>query len=215
HAAAVIEADHQIHAHPNAAAVAAHHPYDLGITLPQGHEIDQRCRSRVGFELGFENQSSRAIAAAHLRFGHGRQLPAAIFRISQQCGEAGVRIEPWQAQPIERSVAPDERGGLAISDERVIFNRTRHGRHSLRKSLIDDLSRVNKLIQLLWMLSVATLAISAFLCRAPKGYRKELRRRRIEHDLGRENRYRGSYFTNASKKAVSIRPERLTWTNTR
>ena len=72
HGAAVVEAHYQVHAHANAAPIAAYQSYDLGITLPQGHKIDQRYCPGVGLEFSFEYQGFWAIAAAHFCFGYRR-----------------------------------------------------------------------------------------------------------------------------------------------
>ena len=53
-------------------------------------------------------------------------LPAAMLRSAQQSGEAGGRIEAWPAQPVDRPVAADQSCGLAVTDQRVIFNRLGH-----------------------------------------------------------------------------------------
>ncbi len=46
HRAAVVEAQHQLHAHPHAPAVAAHQPHDVGVAAARRHEVDDRRRRR-------------------------------------------------------------------------------------------------------------------------------------------------------------------------
>ena len=49
-----------------------------------------------------------------------------MFRAAEQGREAGSRIEPRPAQPVDRSVAADERGGFAIADQSVVLNERTH-----------------------------------------------------------------------------------------
>jgi len=39
-----------------------------------------------------------------------------VITRAEKRGEAGVRIEAWPTQPVERAIARDERGRLAIAD---------------------------------------------------------------------------------------------------
>jgi hypothetical protein len=51
--------------------------------------------------------------------------PAAVPRLTQQGREACGGVEARQAQPVDRAVAADERCGLCIADERVVFDAQR------------------------------------------------------------------------------------------
>src|SRR4029077_13423609 len=51
----------------------------------------------------------------------------AVVRRAQQWGETGSRIEPRPAQPIDRAAIGHERGGLAVADQRVVFDPRRQG----------------------------------------------------------------------------------------
>src|SRR5436309_293845 len=78
-----------------------------------------------GLELGFEDQGVGAVLPAQLAFSRRGNLPAAMLRRAEKRGEAGARVEARPAQPVDRAVAPDQRGGLAVADQRVIFNSQR------------------------------------------------------------------------------------------
>ena len=41
---------------------------------------------------------------------------------AEQRGETGIRIEAWRAQPIDRTVASDQRRGARVPDQRVVFD---------------------------------------------------------------------------------------------
>ena len=56
---------------------------------------------------------------------------------AEQRGEAGVGIEGRPAQPVDRAVAADQRRGLAIADQPVIFDPAGQVDHPL-KSCISD-----------------------------------------------------------------------------
>ena len=131
---AISKPDDQLRAHRHNAALTNDETHELGPgPLPtQGHEIDHDDSAAIGGgELGFENQCAAPIAApgphARLRFPGGwRDPPTAIARVAQQRREARPRIEAGPTEPIDRAVLGDERGGLAIANQRVILDATRH-----------------------------------------------------------------------------------------
>jgi hypothetical protein len=45
-----------------------------------------------------------------------------IALIAQKGGKAGIRIEVRPAEPVERPRAIDERDGLAVTDNSVVFD---------------------------------------------------------------------------------------------
>jgi hypothetical protein len=51
-----------------------------------------------------------------------RDQPSTVVGRAEQCGEAGTRIETWKAEPVDRSVPADERDGLGVADECVVFD---------------------------------------------------------------------------------------------
>ncbi len=42
--------------------------------------------------------------------------------VAEQGREAGVAVEARPAQPVDRAVAVDQRRGLAVADEAVVFD---------------------------------------------------------------------------------------------
>ena len=84
----------------------------------------------VGLELGLEDQRAVAVAARDVRRHRAgrREQPAAVLGVAEQRGEAGAGVEPRQAQPVDRPVAADQRGGLAVADQRVVLDATDRAR---------------------------------------------------------------------------------------
>jgi hypothetical protein len=60
--------------------------------------------------------------ARHLRRGLGGDLPAAMLGLAQNGRKAGLAVEARQAEPVDRSVPPDQRRGAAIADHGVILD---------------------------------------------------------------------------------------------
>ncbi|GAA3497042.1 hypothetical protein GCM10019016_041430 [Streptomyces prasinosporus] len=86
-----------------------------------------------GVPLGFQDQGVAPVVPpgrrGRLRVvgrAPGTQPPEAVFLGSQQPGEDGVRVEARQAQPVDRAVPADQRCGLHVSDECVIFDAPGH-----------------------------------------------------------------------------------------
>src|SRR5262245_48605480 len=50
-----------------------------------------------------------------------------IAAIADERGKHGAGIEARPAQPVDRAVAADQRGGLAVPDQRVVLDATCHG----------------------------------------------------------------------------------------
>jgi hypothetical protein len=87
------------------------------------HEIHHRRSAFARFELRFQNEGVAAIAPAHRALdARRRDAPAAVLGLAEERGEARRGIEARPAQPVERAVARDERGGVAVADQRVVFN---------------------------------------------------------------------------------------------
>ncbi len=123
---AVAEPQYQLGTHLQFALRPDDQTHDLGMVAVERHEVDQRRRSLVGFELGLEDQRARPIAAGDARFFLRRHQPAAVLRRAEQRRKAGVRIEARPAQPVDRAVARHQRGALAVADQGIIFGLARH-----------------------------------------------------------------------------------------
>ena len=127
HDAAVAEAQNELGAHGELAALADDDAHDRRIAGAQRHEIDHRRRAVCGLEMGFENKRIRPVAARDLGRFARRDQPATVLRRAEQRGKAGFRIEARPAQPIDRAVARYQRGALAVADQRVVFDGRGHG----------------------------------------------------------------------------------------
>jgi hypothetical protein len=55
-----------------------------------------------------------------------RNEPSSIVSRSKQAGKAGSRVETGPAQPIDRAVAADQSGCLAVADQRIVFDAKCH-----------------------------------------------------------------------------------------
>jgi hypothetical protein len=65
--AAVVEAEHQLHAHAHASALAAHYADDIGVTPAWGHEVDEKNDAVGRLDAGLEDQRVAAIAPRYSR----------------------------------------------------------------------------------------------------------------------------------------------------
>ena len=59
---------------------------------------------------------------------------------AEKRGKTGIGIEARPTEPVDRAIAPDQRGCLAVADQRVIFDARGHG--GLVGKLDDDLDVV-------------------------------------------------------------------------
>ena len=92
------------------------------------HEVGDANGAAVADELGLEDQ--RLVAVALLRFAHGHRRadgPGAVLVVADQRREAGIRVEARRAQPVDGATARDQRRGLGVADESVVFDARCHG----------------------------------------------------------------------------------------
>src|SRR5262249_4627411 len=71
----------------------------------------------------------RVVAITLPRLAHPdrrAQRPAAVLVVADQRREAGVRIEPRRAQPVDRSGARHQRAGEGVPDQPVVLDLRRH-----------------------------------------------------------------------------------------
>ena len=128
HSASVIGANYKFHAHRHPALQARNPTDHVGVCPAQRHEIGQQHSAFRRHEAGFEYQGIGAIGAARLDdIGCRRYQPPAVLGAAQQGSETGGAVETWPAQPVERTVAPDQCSRLAISNQRVILDPGGHG----------------------------------------------------------------------------------------
>src|SRR3954453_5883080 len=120
----VIEANDEFHSHPYAATLPDDNAHNISPVVARRHAIDNGDRTVLGLVIGFQNERVAAISALDFRGLLSRaEQPAAVVRSSQKRRETGGRIEPRKAQPVDRAIQADQRGGLAIADHRILFNR--------------------------------------------------------------------------------------------
>ena len=108
---AVVESEHQLGAHLQAAALAVHEPHDIGTLAARRHEIDDCDGAVRRLEFGLQDQGPIAVAAgdARVRVGGGQQPAAIIIARTEQRGEARGAVEARPAQPIDGAVTADQR----------------------------------------------------------------------------------------------------------
>ena len=101
---------------------AAHQPHDVGGLAARRHEsISSTAPSAVSKRVSRISVSRNSGA----RFGDlvgGRDQPAAVLVGAEQRGKAGIGIEGRPAQPVDRAVAADQRRGLAVADQSIVFD---------------------------------------------------------------------------------------------
>jgi hypothetical protein len=133
HDRAITETDDELGAQFDAAAYPAHQPDKMRALDFRGHEIGDNGNASGRLDRGFENQCMAAIRAGDLgaRIG-GSDRPSAVVRGAEEIGETGGGIEARPAKPIDRQIAPDEGGCLAIPDDlntrTLILGSPRRGR---------------------------------------------------------------------------------------
>jgi hypothetical protein len=49
-----------------------------------------------------------------------------VLGAAEEGREAGVRVEPREAEPVDGAVRADEGGRLGVADDRVVFDPERH-----------------------------------------------------------------------------------------
>jgi hypothetical protein len=126
HQRAVVEADDQLHAHRDAPLTAFDDADHLGHAWR--HAVHHGGDACLRLELGLEHERVAAVRTSHAPdLARRGQTPATVVGGTQQRGEAGGRVETGQAEPVDRAVAADQGGGLAVTDERVVLDR--QGRH--------------------------------------------------------------------------------------
>src|SRR4029079_8762529 len=92
---------------------------DVGRVAAERHEVDERDGALGRLEVRFEDERMLTIAPADRRIGRARRdQPPSVFRPAEEGGEAGARVEARPAEPVDRPRARNERGRLAVADER-------------------------------------------------------------------------------------------------
>ena len=129
---AIAKAPYHLGAHRHAAAFADNDAHAVRIAAADRHEVDQRHSTICRLEARFEDQRVLAVAACDARrFALRCDAEAAVLRLAEQRRKAGIRVEARPAKPIDRAVARDERCALAVADQRIVFDASRHQLNSI------------------------------------------------------------------------------------
>src|SRR4029077_3693629 len=87
------------------------------------HEVNQCDGTVISVETGLQNQRVIAVAARAVAYVTGRpDNPAPMLGASEQRGKTGRGVEPRPAEPVDRSGSIDQRRGLTVADQCVIFD---------------------------------------------------------------------------------------------
>src|SRR4029453_10147613 len=80
----------------------------------------------LGLEAGLQDQAAVLVMTANLRVAARVDFPAAILGVAQQCRETCIGIETRRAEPVDRTVATDQRSRAHVADHRVVFDLAGH-----------------------------------------------------------------------------------------
>ena len=72
------------------------------------------------------------VAAGKTQRAAGKVVRSPKLQVKGALREAGGRIEPGKAKPIDGTVRTDKRGSVAIADQRVLFDGQRHKKGNVR-----------------------------------------------------------------------------------
>ena len=123
HHGTVVEAQDELGLHRDTAAQAPDQPDDVGEAVPQSDEIDHLDCTLGSLEHCREDQRAVQITALDSVGGIGRRnQPTAVLGLAEKRCKTGCRIEPRQTEPVDGSVAPDQRRRSAVADQRIIFD---------------------------------------------------------------------------------------------
>jgi hypothetical protein len=123
HDVPVIEAQGQLASHPDVSVQPHHDPHDVRHLVAGRHEVDDPDGTVVSFPLGFQDEGVPAVATPRAAAPSCRgEEPAAGFGGVQERIEAGWRIEPRQAQPVNRPFSTDQGRRVQIPDHRIILD---------------------------------------------------------------------------------------------
>ena len=93
------------------------------VLTAQRHEVDEGRRARRASRIPFPGSGCCRDSDASLRASaRGSDDPMAIVGRAEQGRKACAGIEARPTQPIDRTVATDESGGLAVADQGVVFD---------------------------------------------------------------------------------------------
>ncbi len=104
HCGAVVEPDHELRRNLDLAANALDDPGEDGVVGARRHEVDHAHRAVVELERRLEDERVGPVPAADPRaVVRRREQPASVLRSAEQRGEARARVEPGEAEPVDRA----------------------------------------------------------------------------------------------------------------
>ena len=125
---AVVEAQDELGAHRDLAALADHEAHDVGRLAAQRHEVEHADDAVLRLVRRLEHERVLAVGARRLRVPiDGPEQPAPVLRPAQKRGEARASIEARPAQPVDGAALGDERRRLAVADQGIVFDLGRRG----------------------------------------------------------------------------------------
>ena len=120
---AVAEPQPQLAAHGDLSRDALDDADDVGGLVTFRHEVDDPDGPVRPGPLRLEHHRVAAVATARAgAAGLRRQPPVAVVLGAEQGREHCFRVEPREAQPVDRPVAADQAGGQPVGDERVVLD---------------------------------------------------------------------------------------------
>ena len=132
-----------VHPGPDLAVVEAHHPavpdrdraaqaldasYDVGAPVAGRHQVGDPDLPGVGGVRRLEDGGVTDVAPGGGVLAGRTEQPVTVLVGAEQPGEAGRRVELGEAEPVERPVDADQRGGVPVADGGVVLDRQRHDR---------------------------------------------------------------------------------------
>ena len=128
---AVVEPDAQTHPHRDGPLDALDDAHDIRRLPTRRHEVDQADQAVLAHEFCLEDERVVSVSApggSDLARGHER--PPAVLLAPEKRGEAGARVEAWEAEPVDAAVSRHERRRLQVADEAVILDPCGHDAHA-------------------------------------------------------------------------------------
>ncbi len=123
----VVEPRPQLGRHAHAPGHALDDAHDVGYAVAGRHEVDDADPPVGRGPLALQDEGVPAVAPGGARpAARRRQPPEPVLRPAEQRREAGGRVQPGQAQPVDRAVPADEGRGVQVPDDPVVLDALRH-----------------------------------------------------------------------------------------
>ena len=127
HNGAVFEANNKLGAHRDFAVDPPDQTNQVGSAISTRHEVNDADRPTAGFESRFQNQRIVPIMPRYVSiFRDRRDEPSSVSRIAQERCKTCCAVESGKAQPIDGTVAANERQRFAVSDHGIVFDTIQH-----------------------------------------------------------------------------------------